>query len=99
MDQATVVTQLKICDLAKQWPALQAIHDLAMAELLKANVDAKIELTKRAEAKAANDAKLKAQADAKAADEAAAAAKAEAAAKANRAPDVPTVPISNNQQR
>lgn len=86
---------LKICDLVKQWPTLQAIHDITMAELVDMNEDAKGELAKRAEAKA----KAKAEADAKAAadakviaDKAAAQAKvqADAQAKAQAAAATPT---------
>jgi hypothetical protein len=55
---------LQVCDLAKQWPRLQAVHDLAMADLLTANEEAKAELVKRADAKAEAEADAQAKVDA-----------------------------------
>ena len=52
MSDTSPLELLQICDLAKQWPNLQALHDLAMADLVSANDDAKTELVKRAAAKA-----------------------------------------------
>lgn len=80
---------LQICDLAKQWPNLQALHDIAMADLVRMNADAQVELAKRADAKAKADAeemakaaaKVKADADMQAAVD----AKAEAERKARLA--------------
>ena len=53
---------LQICDLAKQWPNLKAIHDLSMSDLTKLNADAQAELDKRAEAQAEIDAEVQAKA-------------------------------------
>lgn len=69
MDEAQVLTLLKIVDLAKQWPSLNGIHNLAMAELEDINKDALVSLGDRAKALAASDrakadARIKAQAKA-----------------------------------
>ncbi len=61
MSDASPLQLLQICDLAKQWPTLTALHDVAMADLVKANDDAKAELAKRAEAKAKADAEAAAK--------------------------------------
>lgn len=70
MSEASSLQLLQICDLAKQWPNLQALHDVAMADLVAMNEDAKAELAKRAKVKAEKEA----------AEQAAAAAKVKAAA-------------------
>jgi hypothetical protein len=61
---------LKIVDLAKNWPNLREIHDLAMLDLEGINKETKAELERRrktlAEEKAKADAKAKATATAKA---------------------------------
>ena len=59
---------LQICDLAKQWPNLKSIHDLAMQDLMAQADEAQDEINKRAEeaAKKVADAKAKADAEAKA---------------------------------
>ena len=61
---------LQICDLAKEWPNLKAMHDLAMDELNKLNLDAQKELARRAEVKAKEEAAAKAKAAAEAKAEA-----------------------------
>lgn len=55
---------LNVVDKARNWPELRGIHDMAMAELKKANEEANKELAARAEdakAKAAEEAKAKVQ--------------------------------------
>lgn len=85
MSDNNVLELLQICDLAKNWPHLRSIHDVAMGDLAKFVEEAKAELEKRAadlkakaEAEAAKiAAALKAETDKqKAADEAAEKAKA-----------------------
>ena len=71
-----VHTLLRVADLAKQWPHLRSVHDLAMSDLAVHEAHAKEELVKRAEVKAKAEAEVKAKADAK--------AKAEADAEAAR---------------
>lgn len=71
-----VHTLLRVADLAKQWPHLRSVHDLAMSDLAVHEAHAKEELAKRAEVKAKAEAEVKAKADAK--------AKAEADAEAAR---------------
>ena len=68
MSDTSTLELLQTCDLAKQWPNLRAIHDLAMDDLMETNAAAQEEIDKRAEAKA--------KADAEAAAKVAAAAKA-----------------------
>lgn len=88
------VTLLKTADLAKQWPNLRALHDLAMAELVDMASNAADDLAaiakKRAdeEAKAAAEAQAKAVARAKA-DEQARAAGEEQRLRAASRPGVP----------
>lgn len=100
-DSGTPLQLLQVCDLAKQWPTLGAIHDLAMADLVKMNDDAKAELAKRAEVKAKADAEAaaKAAAEAKArADEQAANDKAMADAQTQAAKVPASGPRSVTQQ-
>lgn len=69
IDVNRVGTLLHICDLSKQWPKLQGLHDAAMVELTKLAEDAKAELAKAAKAladKVQADAQAKADAEAKA---------------------------------
>lgn len=61
MDFEQIERLLTICNLAKGWPSLNPIHDLAMAELVDLNAEAVKELTDQREAKAGAD--KKAQAD------------------------------------
>ena len=79
MNPEDTVALLQICDLAKQWPKLNSVHDLAMAQLIEANDEAKDWLVKRADekAKAAAEAKAKAEAEAKAESDARTAAAAQ----------------------
>lgn len=77
---------LQIADLAKQWPNLKVIHDLAMAELEDMVVEAKDELDKRAEAKAKTAADAQAKIDATAKTAADKEAKASEAAKPRAVP-------------
>lgn len=57
-----ILTLLQVANTAKNWPQLQAIHDIAMQELLEENEGAKQELADRAKAaaekKAAAEAKV-----------------------------------------
>ena len=86
MSDKDVLPLLQICDLAKQWPNLKPIHDLAMAELVDAAVEAQDELDKRAEAAAKAEAEAKAKADAKAKAEADKQAAADTAGKPKSIP-------------
>lgn len=43
-----ILTLLQVVNLAKQWPQLQALHDVAMQDLLKESIGAKQELADRA---------------------------------------------------
>lgn len=58
MSEDRTLDLLNIMDLAKQWPQLQAVHDLALAELLDLNEEAKATLSKRNEAKAQAQTKI-----------------------------------------
>jgi predicted Holliday junction resolvase-like endonuclease len=69
MDHEDVLTLLKVVALAKDYPNLRALHDLAMGLLSDKAVEAQKELDKRAKAKAEAEAKAKAEADKKAAEE------------------------------
>lgn len=63
--------QLQIADLAKQWPQLKPVHDLALARLGDMAIESQKELDARAKAKADAEAKAEAKrvAEAKAAAE------------------------------
>lgn len=52
-DTPDVLNWLKICDLAKQWPNLKGVHDLAMKQLMKATQDAEKQLADEKAATAA----------------------------------------------
>lgn len=57
IDMNATATLLNIVDLARQWPKLQAIHDLAMAQLDDINASAAVDVAARAKAaKAKQDA-------------------------------------------
>lgn len=88
-----VHTLLRVADLAKQWPHLRSVHDLAMSDLAVHEAHAKEELAKRAEVKAKAEAEAKAKADAKAKAE----ADAEEAREAKAAAPVPVAPISQRR--
>lgn len=60
MDEPRTLMLLQLMDLAKQWPTLGAIHDLAMSELNATNDEAKLELVERAKAKAQKEAEANA---------------------------------------
>lgn len=72
MNSDGILQLLQIMDLAKQWPQLQAIHDISLAQLVDANEKASVELraiaNRKAEAKAIIEAEAaaerKAEADA-----------------------------------
>jgi peptidoglycan hydrolase CwlO-like protein len=57
---------LKIVDLAKNWPNLREIHDLAMLDLEGINKETKAELERRRKTLAEEKAKAEAEAKAKA---------------------------------
>lgn len=65
MNTDGILQLLQIMDLAKQWPQLQAIHDISMAQLVDANEKAAVELKaiayRKAEAKAEAEAKAAAE--------------------------------------
>lgn len=61
MEWESTVGLLQIADLAKNWPALRGLHDLAMAQLVDMNTVALAELKDRADKLAAEQANVQAE--------------------------------------